>query len=246
VTSWVWAFLDVPRERWDEACRFWSGATGWELSAPRGEHDQFRTLVPPSGDAWVKLQAVDRPPGVHLDLDSADRDAAAQVSYAAGATSAWTYEDVVVVRSPGGLAHCHTGGGTGRMARPSGPEATVLDQVCLDIPAPLWDAEVDYWRRVAGRSLESGRRPEFATLHPEEPTGGLRLLLQRLDSTVGPVRAHLDLAVADRPRETARHLALGARVQQEREWWTVLTSPDGQVYCLTDRDPATGRVRAVD
>ena len=35
------------------------------------------------------------------------------------------------------------------------------------------------------------------------------------------------------------------RVVAERDHWTVLTAPGGQVYCLTDRDPATGVSRPV-
>ncbi|MGL5910814.1 MAG: VOC family protein, partial [Phycicoccus sp.] len=64
-----------------------------------------------------------------------------------------------------------------------------------------------------------------------------RLLLQRLDDAGGTVRAHVDLACTDRVASTVRHLALGARVLREREFWTVLSDPAGRVYCLTDRDP---------
>ena len=52
--------------------------------------------------------------------------------------------------------------------------------------------------------------------------------------------AHPDFAVADRAAETARHVALGAELERELDWWTVLRAPDGLAYCLTDRDPATG------
>ena len=53
-------------------------------------------------------------------------------------------------------------------------------------------------------------------------------------------RAHPDLAVRDRAAVTQRHVGLGAEVVDVRERWTVLRAPGGQVYCLTDRDPATG------
>jgi hypothetical protein len=64
-----------------------------------------------------------------------------------------------------------------------------------------------------------------------------RILLQRLGETDGPVRAHPDLATADRSADTDRHVALGARVVGVHGYWTVLTAPGGQVYCLTDRSP---------
>ncbi len=119
----------------------------------------------------------------------------------------------------------------------------MLDQVCLDIPAPLWDREVEFWHTMTGRELEKGLRPEFAFLGDPDPEGGLRILLQRLDSTDGPVRAHPDFAVADRAAETARHVRLGAHTLSVMERWTVMQAPDRHVYCLTDRDPTTGRVR---
>jgi hypothetical protein len=51
------------------------------------------------------------------------------------------------------------------------------------------------------------------------------------------VRAHADLACADRAASVARHLATGARVVEVRDGWTVMTDPVGRVYCLTDRRP---------
>ncbi|WP_375869896.1 VOC family protein [Humibacillus xanthopallidus] len=67
--------------------------------------------------------------------------------------------------------------------------------------------------------------------------------MQRLDSTHGPVRAHPDFAVATRAVETTRQAALGAHVVNVMDRWTVMQAPDGCVYCLTDHDPSTGRVR---
>jgi hypothetical protein len=69
----------------------------------------------------------------------------------------------------------------------------------------------------------------------------LRLLLQRLDDNrPGPCRAHLDLACDDLPAELARHQALGAVVVREMPKWTTLFDPSGLVYCVTQRNPATG------
>ena len=63
------------------------------------------------------------------------------------------------------------------------------------------------------------------------------MLFQRLGERTGAVRAHADLACADREASLARHLAAGARVVQVREGWTVMSDPAGRVYCLTDRSP---------
>lgn len=146
------------------------------------------------------------------------------------------------MRSPGGLLFCHTiREHSCRFARDDAE--SVLDQVCVDIPTPLWDEEVAFWTALTGRELEHGLRTEFAFLGDPDPSGGLRILLQRLDSGHGQVRAHLDFAVADRAAQTARHAAQRARVIRVMDRWTVMRAPDGHVYCLTDRDPLTGRVR---
>jgi hypothetical protein len=234
--AWIQVFLDTPADRMEEAVAFWSAVTGWDPSPRRGEDGQFLTLVPRRGQAYVKVQAVAGPAGVHLDLDSADRPALVERSRTLGATTAWTYHDVEVARSPGGLTFCHTVvDGEPSLVRDG---STILDQVCLDIPSTCWEAEVAFWQALTGREPEVGALPEFVRLVED---GRVRLLLQRLDEEDGPVRAHPDLATSDRRSDAVRHVALGARVRDEHDHWTVLEAPGGQVYCLTDRDPATGR-----
>jgi hypothetical protein len=237
--EWIQVFLDVPSDALEEAVAFWSGVTGWQPSERRGEDGQFLTLLPAAGSAYVKVQAVDGPAGLHLDLDSTDRPAAVDRAGELGATHAWTYHDVEVMRSPGGFTFCQTlVDGAPSLARDG---ATILDQVCLDIPAAHWDAEVAFWAALTGREPQVGALPQFVRLVED---GRLRLLLQRLDEPDGPVRAHPDLATADRAADTARHVDLGAVVRGVHDFWTVLAAPGGQVYCLTDRDPTTG-TRAV-
>ncbi len=243
VPAWFHLFLDVPRPRREEAVGFSSAATGWALSPPRGEDGQFLTLVPQRGDSWLKMQAFDdREPRIHVDLDAADREAAVERSTALGAHPAWTYDGVAVMRSPGGLLLCHTLGeeAAPRFAR-SEPER-VLDQLCIDIPRSRWDQEVAFWAGITGRTPEPAKTPEFVRLADPDPHGGLRILLQRLEDEDGEVLAHPDVAVAHRAAETCRHEALGAETVGVFEWWTVMRAPYGQVYCLTDRDPLTGRV----
>ncbi|CAM3742518.1 VOC family protein [Nocardioides zeicaulis] len=235
MVPWIQLFLDTPSDHVEDAVRFWSEVTGWRPSERRGEDGQFLTLLPEQGPAWVKVQAVDGPGGVHLDLDSDDRAAAAARAASLGATPAWTYHDVEVVRSPGGLLLCHTlVDGRPTLARDG---ATILDQVCIDVPQAHWDTEVAFWVALTGRTPEVGALPEFVRLvEPGKP----RILLQRTGDTDGPVRAHPDLATADRAGDTQRHVELGAELRGVHDFWTVLVAPGGQVYCLTDRDPATG------
>jgi hypothetical protein len=239
MVAWIQLFLDTPSESFDDAVRFWSAATGWQPSPRRGEDGQFLTLLPPAGAPYVKLQAVDGRAGIHLDLDSDDRAAAVAAARGLGATDAWTYGPVSVMRSPGGLLFCHTVvEGLPALVRDG---RTILDQVCIDVPAERWDREMAFWRDLTGRELEQASLPEFARL---PSTDGLRILLQRLGDADGPVRAHPDLASADRAADTDRHVALGATLEATFDFWTVLTAPGGQVYCLTDRDPGVGHVTA--
>ncbi len=235
---WIQIFLDTPADDFDHVVAFWSAVTGWRTSDRRGEDGQFLTLLPAAGAAYLKMQSVDQRAGVHLDLDSTDRPAGIARARSLGANTAWTYHDVEVMRSPGGFTFCQT-------LLDSEPSlvrdgSTILDQVCLDIPSDLWETEIVFWRDLTGRELEWGIRPEFAFLGRE---GHPHILLQRLEEAAGTVRAHPDLATADRAADVRRHVTLGASLGAVRARWTVLTAPGGQVYCLTDRDPATGRVQ---
>lgn len=236
--AWIRLVLDTPVADVDDAVAFWSAITGWRPSERRGEDGRFRTLLPPTGSAFVTMQAVDQPAGIHLDLDSTDRSASIDLARSLGASTAWTDHDVEVMRSPGGFTFCQTLLDEEPSLVRDG--TTILDQVCLDIPGDLWEAEVAFWRDLTGRELTWGIRPEFAFLGLE---GHPRILLQRLDEAAGSVRAHPDLATADRAADVRRHVALGASSGAVHERWTVLTAPGGQVYCLTDRDPTTGRVQ---
>jgi hypothetical protein len=237
--TWMWLFVDSPEEVADEAWAFWQAATGSTLSERRGETGQFATLLPAEGDAWIKLQRVREGGGLHLDLDSTDRAASLAAALGAGATRQGRYHDVEVMSSPGGFTFCLTRGDGGEWVR--GPR-TMLDQVCVDIPPRLWDAEVSFWADLTGMEAATGRTPDYRRLLPP-PRRPMRMLLQRLKTDAERVTAHPDFASADRPEDTAAHVALGAEVVRAFEAWTVMRAPGGQVYCLTDRDPATGLLR---
>lgn len=234
---WAWIFLDTPVRDAERSWTFWSEVTGQDLVDRRGAHGEFATLRPSRGGAWVKLQALRAGPGrVHLDLDVDDVHAAAAHAQALGATRVGAIgETVVLLRTPGGFIHCLT---TWHGATDPVREglASVLDQVCLDVPRSRWDAEAAYWAGLTGWPLRDSDEPGFAALHRPGHIP-VRVLLQRLDDEEGPVRAHVDLACADRGAEVDRHVAAGARVLEVRHFWTVLADPVGRVYCLTDRGP---------
>jgi hypothetical protein len=253
---WVSAFLDVDASHWDSVPAYWdsvpaywAAVTGYRLSPPRGDAGEFATLVPPSGHDHLRVQRVDgRGTGartrVHLDLHVPDPARAADRAVALGAGVVHrSPHGYVVLRSPGGLLFCCVGHAACLRAPaatwPDGSRSAV-DQVCVDAPAHLVDAERDFWTELTGwvpqpssvsGAFSSLRRPEGRPL---------RLLFQRVDDDRPAVTAHLDVACGDRAAETARHRALGAEQVAEHERWTVLRDPSGATYCLTDRDPVTG------
>ena len=182
-------------------------------------------------------------PGFSLIVDAEARPAADRaVALGAGVVHRSPH-GYVVLRSPGGLLFCCVGHAACLRAPaatwPDGSRSAV-DQVCVDAPAHLVDAERDFWTELTGwvpqpssvsGAFSSLRRPEGRPL---------RLLFQRVDDDRPAVTAHLDVACGDRAAETARHRALGAEQVAEHERWTVLRDPSGATYCLTDRDPVTG------
>jgi hypothetical protein len=219
--TWLTAFLDLTADEFGPAVAFWRGVTGYDPSPYRGEHAEFATLLPPSGDAFLRVQRVDDGPShVHLDL------------HAPG-------QEFEVRASPGGLPFCLVGEpGSVRPPTATWPDGhrSLVDQVCLDIPADRYDHECSFWAELTGWELFDVDRPEFRRLRTpaDQP---LKILLQRLDEPGGPVRAHLDLATDDRPAEVCRHERLGATVSAVHDGWTVMRPPAGPVYCITGRVP---------
>lgn len=243
---WITAFLDAPATSHAATEEFWAGVTGYAVSARRGDDGEFSSLVPPAGDDYLRVQRLGSGAArIHLDLHVEDPRAAADAAVGLGATELADL-GYVVLASPGGFTFCFVGHPAGQVPDPAEWAAGSFSrvyQVCLDVPADDLVAERDFWAALTGgRADHLERRPEFWFLRPPVPMGLSSLLLQRLDSGSGPVRAHLDVGSSDRPREVARHVALGASVVTIEEFWTVLRDPAGSPYCITDRDPRTGNL----
>jgi hypothetical protein len=237
---WMYLFLDTPAADAAGSWEYWAAVTGSTVSPVRGEHGEYATLLPAHGDAWLKLQAVDEGPGgVHLDLDTDDRAGLVARALELGATVQATYHDVVVLRSPAGIVFCATVGEPGRVER---SVDALADQACLDIPPTQFVAEVAFWRDLTGwAASDITDDDEFVSL--QRPSGmPVRIMLQRRDDET-PASAHVDFATEDRVAQTERHVRAGAEVVSVHAQWTVLRDPVGRIYCLTDRDPATGTPR---
>lgn len=240
--SWVSAFLDLAPEEHERGLAFWQGVTGYALSPARGHHHELATLVPPEGDDFLRVQRLGQGTSrVHLDLHVDDVEAVVGHAERLGArVVARPPEGYAVLASPGGVPFCFV-----RQRASQRPPAarwpwgagSRVDQVCLDAPAPAYDAECAFWSALTGRPLSDvAGRGEYTRLAPDD-RWALQLLLQRLDEDSGPVRAHLDVATDGRPAEVARHERLGAVVEADQPWWTVLRPPAGPAYCLVDRAP---------
>ncbi|MEV4640145.1 VOC family protein [Actinoplanes sp. NPDC049548] len=238
---WITGFLDSPSRAADG---FWQAVTASTLSSRRGPGGEFATLLPGGGDAYLRVQVVgDGLARAHLDLHVEDVPAQARRVVGLGAVVVLDEGDLVVLRSPAGLLFClvRWHGEAVRPALVGSPGGrSVVDQWCLDIPAGSFEAEADFWAAVTGWPRRSGSLPEFDFLVRPEAMP-LRLLLQRIG---GPVAGmHPDLAAEDRLAEVARHEGLGACVVRATPSWTTLSDPVGRLYCVTDRDPVTGRPR---
>lgn len=236
---WITAFLDLPRDDVEDAVAFWRQITGYDVSSPRGSTAEFASFLPPVGGEHLKVQGTDEGPArIHLDLHVTDVRRAADRAITRGADEV-TASGHIVLRSPGGLPFClvsHPATHRPPPARWPGGRSQV-DQVCLDIPAPVYAVECAFWHDLTGwRLSRSTQAPEFSRLR--RPVGHpLRLLLQEVgDEAMG---AHLDLSCDDRTAEADRHVAAGATVERVHEHWTVLTDPTGMTYCITDRTPDT-------
>ncbi|WP_405619064.1 VOC family protein [Streptomyces sp. NBC_00076] len=236
---WTYAFIDRPLPLLDRTCAFWTAATGTRLSAPRGERQEFVTLLADGSDACVKVQGVlDGEGGAHLDLAVDDVPQFVASAHRLGARTVTDLGTLVVLRSPAGLLFCAVRW-NGESRRPPVVLGSRVDQVCLDLAPSSYDAEVAFWSGLLPDwESRPGSLPEF---HVVKPPPGLpvRILLQRLDEE-RPAAAHLDLACADIEATRAAHERLGARAVFQGRHWTVMRDPAGGTYCLTGRDPETG------
>lgn len=246
---WVTAFLDVAPGDAAAAAEFWCAVTGSSLSTHRGARGAFATLVPTDGDAYLRVQELAvGPAGAHLDLHVDDVDGAADRAVELGAEVRSDRDAApMVLASPGGLMFCLVGH-HGETSRPPplrwpGGHSSIVDQLCLDIPAPGLEPERQFWSAFLGWAL-FGTRPDFSVL--DRPAGQpVRLIFQRMDEAEAGqlVTGHLDLACDDADAEADRHVALGARVVRRKPYWVTLEDPTGREYCITRRGPDTGQLR---
>jgi hypothetical protein len=243
---WITAFLDRPLALFGPAAEFWAAVTGSTVSPRRGEHDEFATLEPATGDACHRVQGVASGGGAHLDLETADPAALVARAGQLGAALESSEPDLAVLRSPAGLGFCVLPW-SGASRRPDVVEhangaRSRLDQVCLDLPPSSHADEVDFWVGLTGWPYRVGLLPEFGLIRPPRDSGlPIQILVQRMDEE-GPAGAHVDIACSDLTGVQEVHERYGARLVWRGPHWVVLRDPADGVYCLTARHPETGRL----
>ena len=250
---WLTVFLDFPAAEFEPGIAFWRTVTGYGLSPFRGPRGDFATLLPPSGDAYLRVQRVLAGDGgyhldLHVDVDAAGGalaalDEAAERAVALGATARHREAgEVIVADSPGGFTFCLVRWEGERAVPPPQPGrgggTSRVDTLCLDIPPALFASESAFWAALTGQVPRDAAVPGYAYLTGPAGAGmPVRLLLQRLDDAAPGqrVRGHLDFGCPDREAAVTWHADLGARVTAGFPHWTVLTDPAGHVYCLVGR-----------
>jgi len=250
---WLTIFLDFPAQDFATGVAFWREVTGSGLSPYRGSAGEFATLLPSHNDPWLRVQRVrDGPGGCHLDLHLNGGAAALAGTEARaaslGARVQHRSDGLVILDSPGRFRFCLVCWHEERTV----PDPVALgeggasraDQLCLDIPPGAFERECTFWAGLTGWDLRAGVRPEFAYL--ERPQGmPARLLLQRRAAAgeIDDVTGHIDFACADPTRLAQRHVASGAQIIAPFPHWVTMADPTGRPYCLTMRDPVTGKLR---
>ncbi|MDF6022763.1 VOC family protein [Streptomyces sp. JH34] len=240
---WMYAFIDRPVAAAATATAFWSAVTGTRASEPWGGQGEFTTLLADGADACLAVQTVGGRGGLHPDLAVEDAPAFTARASELGAVVVGRRPELSVLRSPGGQAFCVVPW-RGRLDRPPvvthpGGFTSRLDQICLDVPPAVFAAELAFWTTLTGWDAAPGVHREFHTLRPPLDVP-VHLLLQRLDEQ-RPASAHPDVACSDLVAGRALHERLGAAFVRDGDGWTVMRDPVGGVYCLTGRDPVTGR-----
>jgi hypothetical protein len=105
--------------------------------------------------------------------------------------------------------------------------------VLVDHPTDVYDTTAAFWAGATGHDLAGQAAPPDD--HPYDALGllggSLRLELQRTGPGT-PSRVHLDIETDDVTAETARLLALGATVVEEREGYRIMADPGGLTFCV--------------
>jgi hypothetical protein len=229
--GWLTVFLDFPAGSFGAGVAFWREVAGSGLSPLRGATEEFATLLPADGDAYLRVQRVAGGSGghhldLHVDPALASVEQAAERAAVLGATVLHREPGLVISASPAGFTFClvrwHGEGDVPGPVLLDGGGASRADQFWLDVPAGGFERERSFWSALTRWEGQDGARSALP----------VRLELRRtgLDDRV---TGHLAFACADRRALAARHAAAGARILAVLPHETEMTDPVGRFYRLT-------------
>ncbi len=234
---WLTAFADFPAPEFEAGVEFWRAATGHRLSSRRGEFDEFASLLPPTGDEYLRVQRLsDGPTRVHLDLHVDDPWTLAEAAEAAGAELiADPGHGYLIMRSPADQVFCLVTATLDEVPPaaqwPAGHSSRVTE-VCLDVPAARYPAEVTFWKSLLGGDWVA-RGGDDPLVRRAAGDWALGLLLQPAVIAT-EASGHLHVSTDDRTAEVERLTVLGARARATRSGWTVMEAPGGLSLCVLD------------
>lgn len=234
--NWLTAFIDFPAAEFAIGSAFWSAATGYRLSALRGATDEFATLLPPTGDPYLKVQRLGGGgTRLHLDVGVSDPAALAQGAVALGAQ---VVDDrrhgYVVLSSPSGFVFCvvqAAGGEVPLAAQWTEGHRSRLAQVCLDIPRAGFEEELTFWKGLLGGQWQVGGDDGLVTRVADLAALALRLEPSLLSDQPS---GHLHVFTDNRVAEVGRLVGLGAVKRVDRGSWTLLEAAGGIAVCVVD------------
>ena len=176
--------------------RFWAAVTATEALPAHSPHGEFVPLAAPGEDPYLWVQQVDRgadDAGWHLDLFAGDPRSAADLAVSLGARRVRAGADLVTLTTPAGQPFCLVNGHERQRHAAArqwpGGHRSLLDQVCLDLPSPVYEDEARFWSTLTGWERRLADLPEFSRL-AEPRNVPVRILLQRLGAAdTGSARA---------------------------------------------------------
>lgn len=117
--------------------------------------------------------------------------------------------------------------------------------VLVDHPLAHYADAAAFWSAATGhpRADPAGPADDDPYEALGEIGGGLRLDLQRTGSGT-PARVHLDIETDDVDAETARVVAIGATVVEERQGYRVMADPGGLLFCVVPVQTTTFALHA--
>ena len=252
---WVWAFLDLPEEGFEESVEFWRAVTRTTVSPWRGDRGQFATLLPGAGRGLGQGAAGRRcgrhPPRPRRRRAARGRPRRCALSLGArrSSTRCPTTTGPSGGRVPLAGRFRLLPDVAGRRRRPCrGPGAGGAAEPCSTrsawtSPATGMPPRSRSGRRSpggrCGRGLAGVREPGCGRAAPGAVPAAAA------GRKASGVRAHVDLACADSRAEYDRHVALGAGRVRPGRGWIVLRRPERPRVLLHRRAiPLTGLGRA--